>query len=395
MRIRWVAWGLWTTFVVVLLGAMWLGFSEAGDKEPIRVIDAIWASAFLGFPTSGALIASRLPRSPVGWIFLVAPLCIMSGVVLSDAAAANRTSTEMGAWWVWASNLLFTTGLCMLAFVPLLLPSGRLHSPRWRPVAALLWVAVGLWVLSAAFSPGALTEFPDVVNPLSIPPLDGVFSLAQQVSGPIVLGIPAIGLIALVLRPRRAEGLERQQLKWLALGASVIAGCFIGVALIENLLFDLSDLPVTLVMVIAILAMPVTITIAMLRHRLYDIDVIVNRTLVYGSLTAVLLGTYLIVVVTLSQLFDPFTQDSDVAVAASTLAVAALFGPLRSRMQAFIDRRFYRSRYDAALALQRFVDRLRDEVELDVVGQDLLTTVRGTIQPAHASLWLRIERGRS
>jgi hypothetical protein len=287
---------------------------------------------------------------------------------------------------------MFSAGFVLFTFIPLLLPGGKLPSRRWRPVARLGALAAALWVGSAMFAPGPLVEFEsNIQNPLGIPVLGGLIDLAKTVLGPVVLAIPLLGIASLVMRPRRADGTERQQLKWIAFGAATIPLCFGSIWTYERIIGDLSDVTVTLIIIVAILAFPVSIAVAMLRYRLYDIDVIINRTLVYGALTAALLAAYLLIVVALSRVLDPVTRESDVAVAASTLAVAALFRPLRARIQGFIDRRFYRAKYDATRALDTFGTRLRDEVDLDLVRSDVLGVVGETLQPVHASLWIKPE----
>jgi hypothetical protein len=205
----------------------------------------------------------------------------------------------------------------------------------------------------------------------------------------VLLLVLAIGVTSLFVRFRGSLGVERQQLKWLALGGSVLLACFGSIFLIEALVADLGDVSVTLIIALAILCLPVSIGIAVRKTRLYDVDVVINRALVYGALTGILGSAYLGTVVVVQSALQPFTRDSDVAVAASTLAMAALFRPLRSRVQSFIDRRFYRSRYDASETLRAFSSRIRDQVDLDALGRELVTVVGTTMQPAHASLWLR------
>ncbi len=384
--------GLWVAFVIALLGAGYLGFNR--PEQPITVIDALWAFSFIGFPTTGLLIVRRLPGRALGWIFLLAPLLLIVGVLFSELAEvamgqAAASDPVPAKWTAWVSNVTFSSGLILFIFIPLLLPGGNLPSRRWRPVAGLAALAAAVWIASAMFAPGPLTEVGGVRNPLGIRALDGFFDAATTILSPVVLAVPLLGIGSLILRPRSAGGTERQQLKWLAFGAGTIALCIVSIWIMERVFGDLSDAVVTPIVTVAILAFPVTIGVAMLRYRLYDIDVIINRTLVYAVLTAALLGSYLLIVVALSRLLDPVTRDSDVAIAASTLAVAALFRPLRTRIQAFIDRRFYRSKYDAARALEGFGARLRDQIEVDIVRDDVLGVVRDTLQPRHASLWVR------
>lgn len=394
-RARELATLLWLSFVVVLIAAGYLGFNR--PEQPITFIDAIWACSFVGFPTTGLLIVRRLPHRALGWIMLLAPFLLILGVFfgeMSETAMGQVEGTggpDPAAWTAWLSNVTFSSGLVLFIFIPLLLPGGNLPSRRWRPVAALGALAAAIWIASAMFAPGDLSEVGNIENPAGIPALDVFFEIAQAVLGPVVLAIPLLGIGSLILRPRRASGTERQQLKWLAFGAATIVLALVTLWSVERIFGDLSDAATTPMIIVVILAFPVTIGVAMLRYRLYDIDVVINRTLVYGALTAALVASYLVIVVGLSRALDPVTQDSDIAIAASTLVVAALFGPLRRRIQAFIDRRFYRAKYDSARALDNFSARLRDEVELDVVRTDVLDVVRNTLQPTHASLWIRTE----
>ncbi|MFN2525214.1 MAG: hypothetical protein ABR505_02970 [Actinomycetota bacterium] len=389
---RRVAWMMVALFVVGLGVAIYFGFNPPGDAKPIRLIDALWACSFVGFPVTGALVVGRFPRRALGWIFCAAPCLLVIGLFLGDTGlASGKVDAGTAAWFGWGANVSFSAALVMFTFVPLLLPDGRLASSRWRILLrTLLGIAV-VWMLIAMFAPGPLEEFPDYLNPIGISFLKRPVDLIRSIAGPLFLAAFVLALASPIVRFRRAGGHERQQLKWIAFGAGVVLACLLSVPGLQGLFGDLGDVPVTLIIMVAILAFPVSIAIAILRYRLYDIDVIINRTLVYGALTASLLALYLLVVVILSRLLGPITRDSDIAVAASTLAVAALFRPFRSRIQSFIDRRFYRRKYDAARALEDFGTRLREEIAVDVVRSDVLDVVRGTLQPTHASVWIKPE----
>jgi hypothetical protein len=383
-----LAWSLWTAVLLTLGVAIYTGFHPA-TGPPIRIIDAVWAASFMGFPTVGALIAPRMPRRPLGWILLAAPLLLMIGLTLSDVALRVEDET-LAAWVLWVATVCFAGGTGPLATVPLFLPDGRLPSGRWRRVAIVVWSLLGVLVLHAAFKPGVLeVGRPGIHNPIGLVGLRPLFDLIEAALGPVLLLVLAIGVTSLFVRFRGSLGVERQQLKWLALGGSVLLACFASIFLIEALVADLGDVSVTLIIALAILCLPVSIGIAVRKTRLYDVDVVINRALVYGALTGILGSAYLGTVVVVQSALQPFTRDSDVAVAASTLAMAALFRPLRSRVQSFIDRRFYRSRYDASETLGAFSSRIRDQVDLDALGRELVAVVGTTMQPAHASLWLR------
>jgi hypothetical protein len=289
--------------------------------------------------------------------------------------------------WIAAWQLPVMIGL-QVSYL-LLFPTGRLPSRRWRWTAWLVVAFVLAGVVLSAFSPGAyLGSLGPIRNPLGIEGLTGAYKALLYAGSPLLYGA---AVLSLFVRLRRAEGLERQQLKWFAYAAAMFA---LGIVLIViPLAIDTPSWFVraaTAVFTAAGTTVPVAIGIAILRYRLYDIDRIINRTLVYGSLTALLAVVYLGGVISSQYAFRTLTgQGSQLAIVASTLAIAALFNPLRKRIQAFVDRRFYRSRYDAARTLEAFSARLRDETDLEALNDDLVGVVAETMQPAHASLWLR------
>ena len=339
--------------------------------------------------TAGLLIALRQPRNPIGWILLVGAVSGgFSGAVqeyvtyshfLGSAELPGVTALAWVASWSWA---LFAGPMLMV--VPVVFPTGTPLSPRWTPViwAGVLFVPAALVVFG--LRPGPLENDQSIDNPLA---LSGT---AEQIRG-IMLNVIGLGMGAsalaagtsLVMRYRRASGLERQQLKWMALSGALVAMAFASIILTGQ------SKPSQLAMVAAFWTMPVAISIAILRYRLYDIDLIINRAIVYGALSAVLAASYFALVVLSQAALRPFTGGSEIAVAASTLAVVALVQPLRRRIQTVVDSRFYRSRYDAARTLDAFATRLRDEVDLDAVRLDLARVIDESIRPAHASVWLR------
>jgi hypothetical protein len=277
------------------------------------------------------------------------------------------------------SRVLGLGGPLALGFAPFLLllfPTGYLPSRRWRPIA---WIAAASGTVLFALI--LLFDSPDQVG--------GVITAVTLVVVSALFASIGISALSLVIRYRRASGVERQQLKWFALAAVLTAASLVGQPLGEAL-WNLLDAATST-------ALYVAVGVAILRHRLYDIDLIINRTLVYGSLTATLVALYFGGIVVLQRLFVVLTGErSTLAVVASTLAIAALFNPLRRRVQGFVDRRFYRRKYDAAKTLAAFNTRLRDETELDTLSGDVVSVVRETMQPAHVSLWLRppIEAGK-
>jgi hypothetical protein len=364
--------------------------------------------AMLSFPVVGALIASRQPRNAIGWIMLGVGLTWALDAVLiiyaEYALTINPGSLPRPdlALALAAPDWVLFIGL-QGTFLILLFPDGRLPSPRWRRWAWLCALAMIVSYTGILIGPGSFPEvgYPNVRNPLGIealrPAVGALFGVIALI--PISIVGCAVGLIR---RYRRSRGQDRLQLKWLAAGAGATAALYL-VAMVPSLAlgsaWEGSDSPVWLLIlqniaVYSFVLIPVAIGIAILKHRLYDIDLIINRTLVYGALTAALTAAYLLTVTALQGLFRPIAGQSDLAVAGSTLVVAALFRPGRARIQSFIDRSFYRRKYDAARTLERFSARLRDEVDLDALTAELVELVGDVMQPMHVSLWLRETRGR-
>jgi hypothetical protein len=343
----------------------------------------------------GALIVSRRPGNRIG-IGMCMIGTVAGMVYVTDAYATyglvvspgSLPAARMAGWvenWIW---IPVTVPVLTLLF--LYCPDGELVSKRWRPVAALDVVVMILLWLTFAFRPGPFEDFPDVSNPLGIGNEGGVVDTLAKVG--ITLLLPAIVLSAasMVVRFRRSTGLERMQLKWLASAAALAGFVFVG-----SFILRLSGVSVwNYAIPVAFMPTPIALGIAILQYRLYDIDRIINRTLVYGLLTATLGLTYFGLVVGLQALFQPVTGGSDVAIAFTTLVVAALFLPARRRIQDAVDSRFNRRRYDAARTLAAFSARLRDEVDMETLQGDLIAVVNETVQPAHVSLWLRAPEAR-
>jgi hypothetical protein len=284
----------------------------------------------------------------------------------------------------WASEWMWTTGaIPLLTFGLLLFPDGHLPSRRWRPIAWLAGATMAMFTLGSAVQPGPMPGYPDIPNPVGIEAarlLQMLASLSQVCLLVVVIG----SATSILVRFRRTRGLERQQLKWLAYAVTVAT-----VALLLASRQWAGWAVAEIVTLFAVGFIPVAIGIAILRYRLFDIDRLISRTLVYGLLTALLAGVYVTGVFIVGRLLNPATGDSALAVAASTLAVAALFQPLRRRIQRLVDRRFNRSRYDAARTVEAFSGRLREEIDLDSLSAELLAGVDQAMQPAQASLWLR------
>ena len=381
---RAAAWGLFGVYLA--LSAACVGFVVVQDASP----DSLGALWFAGFAGAGVLIALRRPGNAVGWILLGTAIFFAFG----EAAEAYVAADHPGRLWVgWLST--FTTNVWFslaLIFLPLLFPDGHLPSPRWRAVVWLGVIQLLLGVVSGAFSPGELElrQSAGLENPLGVdgglPELAGVAS--------VFMGGVAVVLAAasIVVRLRRARGVKRQQLKWFAYVGVLAAAC-LSVAVFVSAITGAESDGTYYVAVVCWLSglalvgigLPIATGLAILRHRLYDIDVVIRRTIVYGALTATLAATYLALVL----LSGLTLGSSNLAIAVSTLAVAALFRPALRRIQGAVDRRFYRRRYDAARTLEEFGTRLRDELDLETLGADLRGVVTDTMQPAHVSLWLR------
>jgi hypothetical protein len=346
----------------------------------------------LPFATTGALVAWRRPANPIGWLLLVAGVAnayqglaqeyAIRGVL---AAPGSLPAPELVAWsnaWLW--TLGFGPVMLFLFFV---FPDGRLPSPRWRAAPFAAAAATAMAMVTFAFRPGPLENFTAIANPLPVPaefrPAYDLISLAM---GPAAGGVALVAAGSLVLRARRADAAQRQQLKWVALSGGLVALSF------TFLLATGVSKAGQILVILAFGTFPVSVAIAILRYRLYDIDVLINRALVYGAVSASLAVTYFAAVLLLQAALRPFTTGSEIAVAGSTLVVVALFQPVRARVQNMVDRRFYRSRYDAARTLEAFGARLRDEVDLDEFERELVTIVDRTVRPTHASVWLRAQR---
>jgi hypothetical protein len=371
----------------LLSGRALIGLAREGDGAVVVLV--------VSFSVVGGLIVSHRPENTIGWIFCAAALCqglSEFGLEYATYALITRSSAlPLGAEMSWLADWIWAPGLgLILVFLPLLFPDGRPPSRRWRlvawlgglaivlisvPVSILTWPERGMAVLRGGGigdeEPGWLVALVEAGFPLML-----------------LAGLGAV--ISLFVRFHRARGDERQQIKWFASAAALtFAWIFVfeqlGIA--EGGVLEAIAAVSSLVLIPSI---PIATGIAILRYRLYEIDLLINRTLVYGTLTAALVLVYVGSVVVLQSVFRALTgQESQLAIVASTLAIAALFNPLRRRVQAFVDRRFYRRKYDAAKTLEAFSARLRDRTDLDALSRDLVGVVGETLQPAHVLLWLR------
>jgi hypothetical protein len=376
----WLAWSVCAAILLILASSLLLivlGWSTPLPRgwTPWRD-QAVFVFGVLGAPILGGIVASRRPENPYGWLWLGFGLSLAL-VQLSETYTAYSLIVEPGSLPAprAASGLLeglgFVVAITLLPFLLLLFPTGRLPSQRWRPVA---------WIVLAAGATG-VTLGPFLSE-------DSVLIIAVVMTLIIASGLSALSL---VVRYRGASGVERQQLKWFAFAAVLLVAVPISDLLGLHRLLG-NGLLWTLLDNVTLTGLYVAVGIAILRYRLYEIDLIINRTLVYGSLTAMLVAVYVGGVATTQAVFRALTgqeQQPQLAVVISTLVIAALFNPLRRRIQAFIDSRFYRRKYDAAKTLESYSAKLRDETDLDALNAELVRVVRETMQPAHVSLWLR------
>jgi hypothetical protein len=392
---RRLAWGSFAATVAVLAFAILYGaFTDTRPDAEADGAGGLVASVIfvLAFGVVGALVATRRPGNPIGWIMCVAALAYaVGGACISYVESFDATDPSPGAaatFAMWVSSWVWTVGLGpVVTFVLLLFPTGRLPSPRWRPVALAAAGGLTLMVLGLAFAPGRFEDLA-VENPVGVPGADAVAVIGDL----LVAGCALAAIASLVFRYRGARRQERQQLKWLTYAAAIVGIGLLSTIVIESVVdADVTELS-NFVITASIAAVPVAIGIAILRHGLYDVDLVINRTLVYGALSATLVATYLGMVLLLQLALSPLTEESDLAIAGSTLAVAALVRPARRRIQELVDRRFFRRRYDAALTLEGFGSRLRDEIDLDSIGGELRRVVTETMQPASVSLWTQEPR---
>jgi hypothetical protein len=388
-RWTWVAWSMLAVFAAGLaFTAVLAVLNQTLAGDPLALL---YLPTFTAFMAVGALVVARRPANAIGWLFSAIGLLALGASVAGEYSqyayvtrAGGLPFGVVAAWYLaWAAFLVF--GLTF-TYLLLLFPTGRLLSPRWRPIAWLAGIQITAASVLAALQPTLSLEGQGrtIANPVGI---SGLPHPERGAVGAVLIGLfVAVSLAAcgsLVLRFRRARGEERQQLKWVAYAAGLmVISTTVGGALVPSG----SDLAVALTVALV----PVAAGIAILRYRLYDIDRIINRTLVCGLLTALLGGVYGGVVLVLGQVFGGVGRDPPSwAVAGATLAVAALFQPARHRIQQAVDRRFNRRKYSATKTIEVFSARLRDQIDLDTLSTELLAVVDQTMEPTRASLWLR------
>ena len=403
MSHRTAAWLAWTAWALsIALTALALLLLALNLSHPHTHIFDSWLASTLNavfFSSVGAIVASRRPENPVGWLLclwaLSESLYHFSAQYAIYALLAQPDSFPAGEAFAWVSSWLLFIIIGFSVLFILLFPTGRPPSRRWRWLTWLTVAFVLVGAVSGAFSSGRVDGLGPIRNPLGIEGFSNFYTEILLTMVATVLVVAAA--LSVFMRLRRAKGVERQQIKWFAYAA---AAAVMGLVLAE-VIPELIDVPLWFerighaIFLLLLPAMPISMGIAILRYRLYDIDIIINRTLVYGALTAALVAVYFGGVATTQALFRALTgqeQQPQLAIVVSTLAIAALFNPLRGRIQSFIDRRFYRRKYDAQKTLEAFTSKLRDETDLEALRGDLEGVVRETMQPAYVSLWLRPEK---
>jgi hypothetical protein len=387
-RWTWLAWTMLAVYVVSLVVGLILAVAN-GEFQQDAANQVLLLLGFSAFMIVGALVVAHRPGNAIGWLFSASALLAFTGQLADQyglygyvTRPGSLPGATLAAWygsWPWWLVLALT-----LVFTPLLFPTGRLLSARWRPVAWLAGGTTAVLTALTALQPNLDIDTGQVIaNPI------GVAAAGNLVKSPVapalsilLTGLAAVAFGSLVLRFRRARGEERQQLKWFTYAATLVPLALAG---------DILPAPVgDLIYAIPIVFLPVAAGIAILRYRLYDIDRLINRTLVYGLLTAVLAAVYAGVVLVLVQVSGGIgTNPPSWAVAAATLAAAALFQPARRRIQAAVDRRFNRHKYNTTKTIEAFSTRLREQIDLNSLSTEMLAVVDQTMEPTQASLWLR------
>lgn len=377
---------------------------EPWGKTPLvdNVQGLMLDAGFGAFAAVGALLVIRRPTNAIGWIMatigLMVPVFNTGSSYATYVMATRGRPDALVAFGAWISNWYWFLMLALaLIYLPMLFPDGRLLSRRWLPTAVIGAIGtLGAVALFALADPLNVGENPTyrIDNPVGIEALGKPQDLLMFIVFEVLFAVGVGGAaVSVVVRMRRSRGVERRQLEWFA----YVTVLFFGGAMLTGVVSDVADRAWLgnvsfLLSIVGLMCLPIAVGIAILRYRLYDIDLIINRTLVYGSLTVMLVLVYFGGVATTQLVFRALTgleQQPQLAIVVSTLVIAALFNPLRRRLQAFIDRRFYRRKYDARKTLEAFSAKLRDETDLEALNADLIRVVGDTMQPAHVSLWLR------
>jgi hypothetical protein len=396
----WLAWLTWLLYLVIAVVTLRLQLQD-GQSPSAWLSDLFGALILLAFATVGALIASLRPDNRIGWLFCVSALLWALGDFLLEyttyalitVPGSLPAAALLGTVGDWMRGLGF---FLILTFLLLLFPTGHLPSPRWRFLAWFILSLMAAYSLTLLLSPypyvNVDSRLATVRNPLGILVANDLFDALSSFIPLLLFPSIVACIVAVVLRFRRAQGTERQQVKWFTYGTALSILMVVAIAIVVVFTTQTGN-GTSWLFYLAVVFIPISAGIAILRYRLYDIDVLINLTLVYGLLTVTLLGTYLLLVFAgqhlLAGLLGPRNA---VVLVASTLIVAGLFQPLRRRVQQLVDRRFYRSKYDATQVVTRFSETLRQEVDLDQICTQLLAAVQETVQPNQLSMWLRPQK---
>ena len=389
-RASWLAWSACVLSLALTALSFLLILLLLHSDTPIYYYWLETSMVAVGYSTVGAIVASRLPESPIGWLFCAIGLSFavvhFSAEYAIYALLAPSRSVPGGEVFAWLTSWVGIFGLGLVVFLDLLFPNGRLPSARWRWFARFTAIALLPAVILSALSPGLIISS-TLDNPLGLEGLPNVLRAIEA----FMYALIVVGVSSMLGRLRQAGTIERQQIKWFAYATVVV----ISGVILKNTVYPAVGVTwvwwVGLILTaVGVVSSPIAMGVAIFRYRLYQIDMLINRTLVYGSLTATLVALYFAVIVVLQSLFVVLIgEKSTLAVVASTLVIAALFTPFRRRTQSIVDRRFYRRKYDARKTLETFSAQLRNETDLEALRDDLVGVVRETMQPAHISLWLR------
>jgi hypothetical protein len=366
-----------------------LSFSTVQSSIDLRGLRNVFA---IETAVVGLIIVRRHPENAIGWLFC--SLGLINGIEsFVEEYAVYTLYTHPGAlpygdYAAWLRQWIWIVAIAHGPFLFLLFPDGRYHSRGWRLVGWGVLIGALLSSLARALDPTRVVGFPTVAPPIGLHGVGGFLTIIRVIGPVVMLASAFVAAAGLVGRLRRSSGVERRQLQWFSIPGIPIY-IYLSLALVRAV-FDIDFSTVMKPLyIVTLLLFPVTSAISFLRYHLYDVSLIVNRTMVYAAVTAILGVTYTVSVVLLQRFLTPFTGGSNIAIAASTLLAAALFHPLRDRVQQLVDKRFYRRQYDQARTVEDFSRRLREQVDLDALSRELQTVVADTVQPRYVSLWLR------